>query len=215
MKALASVALLALAAGLAAPAAAQDAAPAAVSAPAHPMTAQGAAEFVAAAEKDLLEFSNEKNLIDWVNSTCAVGPADRVLFITSLGFDLSVYDVFGLLAAGGSIRVAVREELEDPRALARILAEEPITFWDSAPAALSQLVPFLPEAVAGGGGRVRLVRDGVDDLEGLAADRVDGPAADVVLQVRRQVRRTVRHGSSSREGQWSSDARTSSLARSR
>ena len=83
------------------------------------------------------------NLIEWVNRTFGVGEADQVLFVTSLGFDLSVYDVFGLLAAGGSIRVAAREELEDPAALVRILEGEDVTFWDSAPAALQQLVPLL------------------------------------------------------------------------
>ena len=82
------------------------------------------------------------NLIDWVNGTFGVGPADRVLFVTSLSFDLSVYDVFGLLAAGGSVRVATADETRDPERLVRILAEEPVTFWDSAPAALQQLVPF-------------------------------------------------------------------------
>jgi amino acid adenylation domain-containing protein/non-ribosomal peptide synthase protein (TIGR01720 family) len=82
------------------------------------------------------------NLIDWVNGTFGVGPADRVLFVTSLSFDLSVYDVFGLLAAGGSVRVATADEARDPERLVRVLAEEPVTFWDSAPAALQQLVPF-------------------------------------------------------------------------
>ncbi len=96
------------------------------------------------------------NLIDWINRTFAVGPADRVLFVTSLGFDLSVYDIFGLLAAGGSIRVVVEEELENPEALARALADEPITLWDSAPAALQQLAPFLPPA-GEGGNSLRLV----------------------------------------------------------
>ena len=98
------------------------------------------------------------NLIDWVNRTFAVGPGDRLLFVTSLCFDLSVYDVFGVLAAGGTIRVATRQELADPRELARVLATEPITFWDSAPAALQQLVPLLPQAVAAGyGDALRLV----------------------------------------------------------
>ncbi|WP_406729844.1 amino acid adenylation domain-containing protein [Streptomyces sp. GD-15H] len=84
------------------------------------------------------------NLIEWVNTTFDIGPDDRVLFVTALTFDLSVYDVFGILAAGGSIRVATSEEIQEPAALLRRLAEEPITFWDSAPAALMQLVPLLP-----------------------------------------------------------------------
>ncbi len=82
------------------------------------------------------------NLIEWVNKTFRVGSHDRLLFVTSLCFDLSVYDIFGILASGGSIRVASRSELRDPARLVEILREEPITFWDSAPAALQQLVPY-------------------------------------------------------------------------
>ncbi|HSK79529.1 MAG TPA: amino acid adenylation domain-containing protein, partial [Thermoanaerobaculia bacterium] len=96
------------------------------------------------------------NLIEWVNGTFGVGPGDRVLFVASLGFDLSVYDVFGLLAAGGSVRVATDEEVRDPERLVRILTEEPVTFWDSAPAALQQLVPLFPEEPAAAA-RLRLV----------------------------------------------------------
>ncbi|QFU90242.1 amino acid adenylation domain-containing protein [Amycolatopsis sp. YIM 10] len=90
----------------------------------------------------LLSHAPVVNLIEWVNTTYGMGPADRVLFLTSLGFDLSVYDVFGVLAAGGSVRVATDEEIRDPRRLLSILDTEPITFWDSAPAALQQLEPF-------------------------------------------------------------------------
>jgi amino acid adenylation domain-containing protein len=82
------------------------------------------------------------NLIDWVNQTFSVSPADRLLFITSLNFDLSVYDIFGTLAAGASFQIASRADLRDPQRLAHILTEQPITFWDSAPIALQQLVPF-------------------------------------------------------------------------
>ena len=83
------------------------------------------------------------HLVDWVNRRFGVGPADTLLFVTALSFDLSVYDVFGTLAAGGTIRLATEAERADPQRLARILGEEGITFWDSAPAALQQLVPYL------------------------------------------------------------------------
>jgi len=84
------------------------------------------------------------HLIEWVNRSFAVGPGDRLLFVTALSFDLSVYDVFGILAAGGTVRIASAAELQDPEAQVRILCGEPITFWDSAPAALQQLAPFFP-----------------------------------------------------------------------
>ncbi|MEK4512312.1 amino acid adenylation domain-containing protein [Paenibacillus sp. FSL K6-2524] len=83
------------------------------------------------------------NLIEWVNRTFAVGIKDRLLFVTSLCFDLSVYDIFGTLASGGSIRIASEEELSDRELLLKILREEPITFWDSAPAALQQLATLM------------------------------------------------------------------------
>jgi len=84
------------------------------------------------------------NLIAWINRDFGVGPDDRVLFLAAMGFDLSVYDVFGLLAAGGSVRVVAQSDVRDPERLLALLLAEPITFWDSAPAALQQLTPFLP-----------------------------------------------------------------------
>jgi len=83
------------------------------------------------------------NLIEWVNRTFDVNANDRILFVTSLSFDLSVYDIFGLLASGAAIHIASDRDLRDPERLLRLLETEPITFWDSAPAALQQLVPFM------------------------------------------------------------------------
>ncbi|HYU31238.1 MAG TPA: 2,3-diaminopropionate biosynthesis protein SbnA [Thermoanaerobaculia bacterium] len=83
-------------------------------------------------------------LVDWVNRTFGVGPGDRLLFITSLCFDLSVYDIFGTLAAGGTVHIASEAALREPAELVRLLSEEPITIWDSAPAALQQLAPLFP-----------------------------------------------------------------------
>ncbi|WP_313918351.1 amino acid adenylation domain-containing protein [Tahibacter sp.] len=85
------------------------------------------------------------NLIEWVNRTFSVGADDTLLFVTSLCFDLSVYDLFGMLAAGGRIRVASQLAIRDARALLDLLLTEPITFWDSAPANLQRLVPLLAE----------------------------------------------------------------------
>ncbi|HEX9668480.1 MAG TPA: amino acid adenylation domain-containing protein, partial [Thermoanaerobaculia bacterium] len=57
------------------------------------------------------------NLVHWVNRRFAVGPEDRLLFVTALSFDLSVYDLFGTLAAGGTVRLATSEEVRDPQRL--------------------------------------------------------------------------------------------------
>jgi amino acid adenylation domain-containing protein len=83
------------------------------------------------------------NLIAWVNRTFEVGAGDSLLFVTSICFDLSVYDIFGILAAGATIRLADEQLINDPQRLAHTLCHERITFWDSAPAALQLLVPHL------------------------------------------------------------------------
>lgn len=95
------------------------------------------------------------NLIEWVNGKFQVGQDDKLLFVTSLSFDLSVYDVFGILAAGATVRLATEEEIGEPERLLDIIRTEGITFWDSAPQALMQLVPFLEGAIADS--RLRLV----------------------------------------------------------
>ncbi len=83
------------------------------------------------------------NIIEWVNKTYSVNSSDKLLFIASLSFDLSVYDIFGILASGAAIRVARNEEIKSPERLVKIIFNEEITFWDSAPAALQMLVPYL------------------------------------------------------------------------
>jgi non-ribosomal peptide synthetase component F len=47
------------------------------------------------------------------------------------------------LAAGGRVVVASSADLHDPGRLTRLMCDRAITFWDSAPALLQQLAPFL------------------------------------------------------------------------
>ncbi len=89
------------------------------------------------------------NLIEWVNQKFGVNSDDRLLFVTSICFDLSVYDIFGLLAAGGSIHIASKAEISEPRALIYLLNHGGITFWDSAPPALQRLAPMFDEILPG------------------------------------------------------------------
>ena len=86
------------------------------------------------------------NTLDWVTRTFNVGLGDRLLFVTSPSFDLSVYDVFGALGSGATVVIADDELLGDVEALAAAVFARKITIWNSAPAALERLLPFLPAA---------------------------------------------------------------------
>lgn len=96
----------------------------------------------------MIEHHAAVNLIQWVNQTFSVGPADRLLCVTSMCFDLSVYDIFGMLAAGGTVVLARQEEIQDVDLLQRWMQTERITFWDSVPSTLNYLVAALERGEA-------------------------------------------------------------------
>ncbi|MBX9705298.1 MAG: amino acid adenylation domain-containing protein, partial [Gammaproteobacteria bacterium] len=85
------------------------------------------------------------NLVSWVNREFSISASDIMLFITSVSFDLSVYDIFGLLSAGGSIVIAEQFQVHNPELLLELIKTEGITFWDSVPTTLNHLVGELNE----------------------------------------------------------------------
>ena len=86
------------------------------------------------------------NTCEWVTREFGVGPGDRLLFVTSPCFDLSVYDVFGALGAGATVVVAEQSLLNDADALGKAIIERNVTIWNSAPAVLELVMPFVTEA---------------------------------------------------------------------
>lgn len=88
------------------------------------------------------------HLIEWVNTTFHVSHRDILLFTTSIGFDLSCYDMFGSLAAGSTVRIAPRGAT--PETLFELVRAGRVTFWDSAPPVLQQLDSMMTRHLAGG-----------------------------------------------------------------
>jgi amino acid adenylation domain-containing protein len=86
------------------------------------------------------------NLLQWAARSFRFTAEDIGLCVTSLGFDLSVFDILGLLGYGASIYVADAEEQSDPALLLDVLLEQQITFWNSAPTTLAELAPLFPRS---------------------------------------------------------------------
>jgi amino acid adenylation domain-containing protein len=80
------------------------------------------------------------NTIRDVNERFGVRAHDRVLAVSSLGFDLSVYDVFGLLAVGGAIVVPDAGASRDPEHWLELMIHQGVTLWNSAPALMQLLL---------------------------------------------------------------------------
>jgi yersiniabactin nonribosomal peptide synthetase len=74
------------------------------------------------------------NTINDINTRLGLTSSDRVLALSSLSFDLSVYDIFGLLSAGGAIVLPERGREMEPRHWAQLVVRESVTVWNSVPA---------------------------------------------------------------------------------
>ncbi len=80
------------------------------------------------------------NTVVDINERFAVGADDRVFALSSLGFDLSVYDIFGTLATGAALVLPGPGEERDPVRWARLVAEHGVTVWNSVPALMEMLL---------------------------------------------------------------------------
>lgn len=85
-----------------------------------------------------------QNLMQWCQGKYQFSPQDIGLCVTSLGFDLSVFDILGLLGFGASLYVTTEQEQCDPALLFDILLDYKITFWNSAPKTFEQLSEYFP-----------------------------------------------------------------------
>ncbi|MBP2336652.1 amino acid adenylation domain-containing protein [Saccharothrix coeruleofusca] len=114
-----------------------------------------------------------RNLIAFCAEEFALVPDDLALAVTSLGFDLSVFDVLGVLGAGAALYVADEEEQKDPQLLLDVLRSRPVTLWNSAPTALHQLTPLLrPHGGDPSAARLRLVLLSGDFIPVTLPDRI-------------------------------------------
>lgn len=93
----------------------------------------------------MIEHQSVVNRIVDVNQRLGVGPEDRVLALTALHHDLSVYDIFGILAAGGALVLPDAAQTRNPAHWAELMVRERVTLWNSVPAFLHMLVEYLEQ----------------------------------------------------------------------
>lgn len=80
------------------------------------------------------------NFVNWAAECFQVSCGDRVSNHAPLHFDLSVFDIFTTLKAGGTVIIVPEKLTVFPIDLARFITEQQITVWYSVPSALIQLV---------------------------------------------------------------------------
>ncbi|MFJ7958868.1 amino acid adenylation domain-containing protein, partial [Streptomyces sp. NPDC096319] len=104
----------------------------------------------------MIEHGAALNTVVDVNERYGVTAADRALGLSAMHFDLSVYDVFGLLSVGGALVLPEPAAHREPARWAELVAEHGVTVWNSVPALMEM---FTEHALSNGltGLPVRLV----------------------------------------------------------
>ncbi|MET0647983.1 MAG: amino acid adenylation domain-containing protein [Pyrinomonadaceae bacterium] len=93
----------------------------------------------------MIDHRGAANTIADMNARYAVGAGDRVLALSSLSFDLSVYDMLGTLAAGATIVVPDPSPAPDPSHWLELIEREQVTVWNSAPALMEMFIRYVSD----------------------------------------------------------------------
>lgn len=83
------------------------------------------------------------NTIVSINGRYGMGVDDVALGLSQLTFDLSVYDIFGVLGFGGTLVYPQRARYTDPSHWYELARRWGVTVWNSVPAFMQMLVNYL------------------------------------------------------------------------
>lgn len=82
------------------------------------------------------------NTIEDINRMYNVTSNDSVLGISQLNFDLSVYDIFGLLSVGGTVVYPTSSRVKEPAYISKLVQDNKVTIWNSVPSLLQMLMLY-------------------------------------------------------------------------
>ncbi|MBO1049481.1 MAG: amino acid adenylation domain-containing protein [Dolichospermum sp. DEX182a] len=91
----------------------------------------------------MIDHRGAVNTILDINQRFQVTASDRVLAISALNFDLSVYDIFGILAGGGTIVMPTASRTIDAVHWLELMVTHQVTLWNTVPALMQILVEYL------------------------------------------------------------------------
>ncbi len=105
----------------------------------------------------MIDHRGAVNTILDVNARFGVTQQDASIFISNLNFDLSVYDIFGMLAAGGKIVIPDADKVKEPSHWIKLLLEKKITVWNSVPAFMQMFSDYKDDRKEQLGNTLRLI----------------------------------------------------------
>jgi amino acid adenylation domain-containing protein len=93
----------------------------------------------------MVEHGSALNTVLDVNERFGIDADSRVLALSALNFDLSVWDIFGILAAGGALVVPDADGMREPSHWLTLMEREQVNVWNTVPALMEMLVDYIAE----------------------------------------------------------------------
>ncbi|GAA2024986.1 amino acid adenylation domain-containing protein [Polymorphospora rubra] len=115
------------------------------------------------------------NLLHAMQRVLPIGPGDRLLSVTTPGFDIAQLELLQPLLRGATLVIADPDAVRDPTAMASVIADEAITVVQATPSLWSGIAELAPGALRG----LRILVGG-EPLPGPLARRLRSTAREVV-----------------------------------
>jgi amino acid adenylation domain-containing protein len=87
----------------------------------------------------MIDHGGACNTIYDINERIGMHKEDRILGVSALNFDLSVYDIFGALSTGAALVVPETDKSRDPQHWLELINAHDVSVWNSVPALLGLL----------------------------------------------------------------------------
>lgn len=91
----------------------------------------------------MITHASAANTILDINRRFAINQNDKILGLSALNFDLSVYDIFGTLAAGATLILPHEKGKNDPAEWFELCQKYEITIWNSVPQLMQMMIDHL------------------------------------------------------------------------
>ncbi|WP_019912649.1 non-ribosomal peptide synthetase [Paenibacillus sp. HW567] len=87
------------------------------------------------------------NYLLWSRQQFNLGAQHNMMLVTSISFDISVFEIFGCLSSGATLHIVSPDRLRDPALLLAYIDQNKINFWHSVPALMNQFLLGLSSQV--------------------------------------------------------------------
>lgn len=127
----------------------------------------------------MIDHRSAVNTVLDINSRFKITETDRILGLSELGFDLSVYDVFGTLAAGATLVILPPQDRREPPRWAELVVDQGVTVWNSVPALMELYIDYIEQTPSLASDSLRVVMMSGDWIPVSLPDRITKQAKGV------------------------------------